>query len=152
MIGSIWSLPTSCRSEMLMRTSESYRHRKPSERRKGYLLGLATRAQAVQASDAHPAPVTIAEPARRVLPDLLAAAREEERVSIRLRKTKRPATRTPITQRRANPAHQPVTPPSVPAQVEPKAAPVEVPSRHAAAAIVLSRRNPGRSKLPAGQR
>src|SRR5829696_8295391 len=39
-------------------------------------------AQAVQASDAHPAPVTIAEPARRVLPDLLAAAREEERVSI----------------------------------------------------------------------
>ena len=109
-------------------------------------------AQAVQASDAHPAPVTIAEPARRVLPDLLAAAREEERVSIRLRKTKRPATRTPITQRRANPAHQPVTPPSVPAQVEPKASPVEVPSRHAAAAIVLSRRNPGRSKLPAGQR
>src|SRR5215203_5654356 len=33
-------------------------------------------------ANASPAPVTIAEPARRVLPDLLAAAREEERTSI----------------------------------------------------------------------
>jgi len=113
---------------------------------------IGNSSEPVEANDAPPAPVTIAEPARRVLPDLLAAAREQERASVGLRRTKRAATRTPITQRRANPAHQPVTPLSVPVQVEPKASPVEVSSRHAAAAIVLSRRNPGRSKLPAGQR
>jgi hypothetical protein len=106
----------------------------------------------VEANDAPPAPVTIAEPARRVLPDLLAAAREEERVSIRLRKTKGAGTRTPITQRRTKPDHQPVTTPSVPApEVEQKAPPIVL-TGHAEAAIALSRRKPARSKLPAGQR
>src|SRR4051794_13248744 len=39
--------------------------------------------QAAPAPDADQAPVTLAEPVRRVLPDLLAAAREQERASIR---------------------------------------------------------------------
>ena len=108
-------------------------------------------AQAVQAFDAHPAPVTIAEPARRVLPDLLAAAREQERASIGLRK--RAAMRAPTTQRRTKADHQPVTASSVPTPgVEREQLTVAVSSRHAEAAIALSRRNPGRSKLPAGQR
>jgi hypothetical protein len=108
-------------------------------------------AQAVPAPDADQAPVAVAEPARRVLPDLLAAAREQERASIGLRKTKRAATRTPTTQRRTKADHQPVSPSVPPMDVEPKASPVEVPSRHAAVAIVLSRRTPRRSKLPPGQ-
>ena len=109
-------------------------------------------AQAVQASDAHPAPVTIAEPARRVLPDLLAAAREQERAHPPS-KTKRAAKRAPTTQRRTKAGHQPVTASSVPTPgVEQEQLTVAVPSRHAEAAIALSRRNPGRSKLPAGQR
>jgi hypothetical protein len=108
-------------------------------------------AQAVQASDAHPGPVTIAEPARRVLPDLLAAAREEERVSIRLPKTKRATRRTPTRPRRAKTDYHPV-PASVPApEVEQKAPPIVL-TGHAEAAIALSRRNPHGSKLPAGQR
>ena len=58
---------------------------------------IGSGAQAVEAGDAPPAPVTVAEPARRVLPDLLAAAREEERASIQLPKRKRAGTRTPTT-------------------------------------------------------
>ena len=109
-------------------------------------------AQAVQASDAHPAPVTIAEPARRILPDLLAAAREQEQASVRHPKPKRATTRTTTTQRPRKADYQPVSP-SVPAlEVQPKTSPIEVPSAHAEAAIALSRRNPGRSKLPRGQR
>ena len=105
-------------------------------------------AQAVQAPDAPPAPVTIAEPARRVLPDLLAAAREEERASVRLPKTKRAATRTPTRRRRSKADHQTrqyffPTP-----GVEQERLPKGVPSGHAAAAIALSRRKPGRSKIP----
>src|SRR5215212_5903232 len=50
---------------------------------------IGNSSEPVEANDAPPAPVTIAEPARRVLPDLLAAAREQERASIGLRKTKR---------------------------------------------------------------
>jgi hypothetical protein len=42
----------------------------------------------VEANDASPASVAIAKPARRVLPDLLAAAREQERANIQLPKTK----------------------------------------------------------------
>ena len=104
-------------------------------------------AQAVQAPDADPAPVTIAEPARRVLPDLLAAAREEERVSIQLPKTKRAGKRTPTTQRRRRPIISPSLLCPTPG-VEQERLPIAVPSGHAAAAIALSRRNPGRSKLP----
>jgi hypothetical protein len=105
-------------------------------------------AQAVPAPDADQAPVTIAQPARRVLPDLLAAAREEERVSIQLPKTKRAGKRTPT---RTKAHHQPVSTFATPG-VEQERLPVAVPSGHAAAAIALSRSNPGRSKLPAGQR
>jgi hypothetical protein len=105
----------------------------------------------VQANDASPAPVAVAEPSRRVLPDLLAAAREEERVSIRLRKTKRAGTRTPTTQRRTKAHQQPVSTFATPG-VEQERLPVAVPSGHAKAAIALSRRKPARSKLPAGQR
>ena len=112
---------------------------------------IGSGAQAVEVGDGPPAPVAVAEPARRVLPDLLAAAREQERASIRLRKIKRAATRTPITQRRAKPDHQPVTTPSVPAQVG-APPPIEVLTGHAEAAIALSRRKPARSKLPPGQR
>jgi hypothetical protein len=104
----------------------------------------------VEADDASPAPVTIAEPARRVLPDLLAAAREQERASIRHPKPKRATTRTPTTQRRKA-HHQPVSP-SVPTVEVASAPPNEVPTGHVEAAIALSRRNSGRSKLPRGQR
>jgi hypothetical protein len=106
--------------------------------------------QASQALDVLPAPVTVAEPARRVLPDLLAAAREQERVNIQLPKTKRASTRKPA-QRRTKTDYQPVN--AVPAPgLEQKASPSEVPTGHAEAAIALSRRNAGRSKLPRGQR
>src|SRR3954469_15538059 len=60
---------------------------------------IGNSSEPVEANDAPPAPVTIAEPAQRVLPDLLAAAREEERASIRHPKPKRATTRTPTTQR-----------------------------------------------------
>ena len=113
---------------------------------------IGSGAQAVQAADAPPAPVAIAEPARRVLPDLLAAAREQERASIQLPKTKRAATRTPTTQRRTKADHQPVTALCSDPGVEQERLPVAIPSGHAEAAIALSRRNPGRSKLPRGQR
>jgi len=106
----------------------------------------------VQANDASPAPVAVAEPARRVLPDLLAAAREEERASVGLRKTKRAATRTPTTQRRTKADHRLVSPSVPPMEVEQKASAIEIPSGHAEAAIAMSRRNSGRSKLPRGQR
>jgi hypothetical protein len=115
-----------------------------------FFARIGNTSEPVEANDAPPAPVTIAEPARRVLPDLLAAAREEERVSIRLPKT-RAGKRTPTTQRRTKTDYQPVSA-SVPAQVEPKAPPIEVLTGHAEAAIALSRRNPRHSKLPAGQR
>jgi hypothetical protein len=108
-------------------------------------------AQAVEVGDGSPAPVAVAEPARRVLPDLLAAAREEERVSFRLRKTKGAGTRTPTTQRRTKAHHQPVSTFATPG-VEQERLPVALPSGHAKAAIALSRRNPDRSKLPRGQR
>src|SRR5215207_2589811 len=105
----------------------------------------------VEANDASPVPVAIAEPARRVLPDLLAAAREQERANIQLPKTKRASTRRPTTQRRARTNYQPVN--AVPARgVEQERLPVALPSGHAKAAIALSRRNPDRSKLPRGQR
>ena len=107
-------------------------------------------AQAVAVGDGPPAPVAVAEPARRVLPDLLAAAREEERVSIRLPKTKRAGTRTPTT-RRTKAHQQPVSTFATPG-VEQEGLPVAVPSGHAKAAIALSRRKPARSKLPAAQR
>src|SRR5215204_3175982 len=107
-------------------------------------------AQAVEVRDGPPAPVAVAEPARRVLPDLLAAAREEERVSIRLPKTKRAGTRTPTT-RRTKARQQPVSTFATPG-VEQEGLPVAVPSGHAKAAIALSRRKPARSKLPAAQR
>jgi hypothetical protein len=106
----------------------------------------------VEANDASPAPVAVAEPARRVLPDLLAAAREQERASIRHPKPKRATTRTPTTQRRTKAHHQPVSPSFPAMEVEQKARPNEVPTGHAKAAIALSRRKPARSKLPAGQR
>jgi hypothetical protein len=104
----------------------------------------------VEANDAPPAPVTIA-PARRVLPDLLAAAREEERVSIRLPKTKRAAMGTPTTSRRTKADHQPVAPSVQTVEVQSKASLFEIPTGHAEAAIVLSRRTPRRSKFPPGQ-
>jgi hypothetical protein len=111
---------------------------------------IGNTSEPVEANDAPLAPVTIAEPARRVLPDLLAAAREEERVNIQLPKTKRTSTRKPA-QRRTKTDYQPVN--AVPApEVEQKALPIEVPTGHAEAAIARSRRNPGRSKLPPGQR
>src|SRR5215212_6037364 len=108
-------------------------------------------AQAVEVRDGPSAPVAVAEseaPNRRVLPDLLAAAREQERANIRLPKTKRASTRTPTTQRRTKADHQPVGPSVPPMEVEQKARPNEVPTGHAEAAIALSRRNFGRSKLP----
>jgi hypothetical protein len=112
---------------------------------------IANISEPVEAKDASPAPVTIAEPARRVLPDLLAAAREQERANIQLPKTKRASTRNPTTQRRTKTDYQPVN--AVPAPgVEQKALPNEVTTGHAEAAIALSRRNPRHSKLPAGQR
>ena len=100
----------------------------------------------IDAKGASPAPVTIAEPVRRVLPDLLAAAREEERVNIQLPKTKRASTRKPA-QRRTK-----AVSPSVATVEVASAPPNEVPTEHAVAAIALSRRNPRRSKLPRGQR
>jgi hypothetical protein len=107
--------------------------------------------QAAQPSDSHPAPATIAEPARRVLPDLLAAAREQERACIQQPPRNRPALSTPIRRRPRQADHR-LASPSVPTvEVKPKASPIEVPSGHAGAAIALSRRNPGRSKLPPGQ-
>src|SRR5215203_5261101 len=125
MIGSIWSLRTSCRSEIFMRTSESPRRTRLSERRRRVFARIGGGAQAVPAPDADQAPVTIAQPARRVLPDLLAAAREEERVSIRLPKTKRAGTRTPTT-RRTEAHQQPVSTFATPG-VEQEGLPVAVP-------------------------
>jgi len=110
---------------------------------------IGNTSEPVEAEDASPAPVAMAEPARRVLPDLLAAAREEERVSIRQRKTMGAGTRTPTTQRQTKAHHQPVSSFATPG-VEQERLPV--PTGHAEAAIALSRRNPGRSKLPRGQR
>src|SRR4051794_37411735 len=111
---------------------------------------IGNTSEPVEANDAPPAPVTIAEPAQRVLPDLLAAAREEERASIRHPKPKRATTRTPTTQRRTKAHHQPVSTFATPG-VEQARLPATVPTGHAEAAIALSR-NPGLSKLPRGQR
>jgi hypothetical protein len=109
-------------------------------------------AQAVQASDAHSAPVAVAEPARRVLPDLLAAAREEERASIQQPTRTRSTPSTPLRRRLRKADNRTASPSVRTLEVEPKAPPIEIPSKRAAAAIALSRRNPGRSKLPSGQR
>jgi len=102
-------------------------------------------------ANASPAPVTIAEPARRVLPDLLAAAREEERTSIQQPTRKRSEPSTPLRRRRRK-ADRTASPSAPTVEVEPKAPPIEIPSEHAAAAIALSRRKTARSKLPRGQR
>ena len=81
--------------------------------------------QAAQPSDSHPAPATIAEPARRVLPDLLAAAREQERACIQQPPRNRPALSTPIRRRPRQADHR-LASPSVPTvEVKPKASPIE---------------------------
>jgi hypothetical protein len=111
-------------------------------------------AQAVEVRDGPPATVVIAEPEapnRRVLPDLLAAAREQERVSIQLPKRGRAATSTPTRRRRTKANNQPVVA-SVPSGMDEAELSIAVPSRHAEAALALSRRRPARSKLPPGQR
>ena len=135
-----------------MRTSELPRLTRLSERRKGYLLVLAAAFRRSKWVMLLQRRFAVAEPARRVLPDLLAAAREQERANIQLPKTKRAGTRTPTTQRRTKADHQPVSSSVPPMEAEQKARPNEVPTGHAEAAIALSRRNSGRSKLPRGQR
>jgi hypothetical protein len=109
-------------------------------------------AQAAQVGDGPSAPVTVAEPARRVLPDLLAAAREEEQASVRLPKPKRATTRTTTTRRPSKSDHQPVSFSVLTVEMARSAPPNEFPTGHAEAAIALSRRKPARSKIPAGQR
>jgi hypothetical protein len=107
--------------------------------------------QAVEVGDGPLAPVAVAEPARRVLPDLLAAAREEERTSIQQPTRKRSEPSTPLRRRRRKADNRTASPTAPTVEVEPKA-PLEIPSEHAAAAIALSRRKTARSKLPRGQR
>ena len=112
---------------------------------------IGNTSEPVEANDAPLAPVTIAEPARRVLPDLLAAAREQERASIRQPTRKRSAPGTPLRRRQRKADNRTASPSAPTVEVEPKA-PLEIPSEHAAAAIALSRRKTARSKLPRGQR
>jgi hypothetical protein len=108
----------------------------------------------VETHNRPPAPVVIAEPeapAPRVLPDLLAAAREQERVSVQLPRTKRAATSTP-TRRRRTKADDPTIIASVPSGMDETESLIAVRSGHAEAAIAMSRRRHAGSKLPPGQR
>src|SRR3954453_8555719 len=113
---------------------------------------IGNTSEPAEANDAPPTPVTIAEPARRVLPDLLAAAREEERASIRQPTRKRSAPGTPLRRRQRKADNRTASPSVRTPEVKPKAPPIEIPSKHAAAAILLSRRPPRRWKFPPGQR
>src|SRR4029079_18941005 len=90
-------------------------------------------------------------PTRRVLPDLLAAAREKERESITQPTRKRSAPNTLPGQRRYKADHR-VAVPSKVCEADQMEPPDSVRSGPAEAAIALSHRKPASSKIPPGQR
>jgi len=97
------------------------------------------------------APARLAAPAVRVLPDLLAAAREEERKTIATPKRKRATKGSRIAKLKT--IEQPPRTAAAVRVIDPPAQPCPVSNGHAEAALALSRqiRRPG-AKLPRAQR